>query len=49
VTETMSTDEIVWRPDPEAAARTRMGRFMSAHRIATLEELQRRSVGEPEW
>ena len=45
----MSTGEIVWRPDPEAAARTRMGRFMSAHRIATLEELQRRSVAEPEW
>ena len=28
----MSTDEIVWRPDPEAAARTRMGRFMARAR-----------------
>ena len=45
----MATDEIIWRPDPEAAARTRMGRFMTAHGLATLADLQRRSVAEPEW
>ncbi|HTI57242.1 MAG TPA: AMP-binding protein, partial [Verrucomicrobiae bacterium] len=45
----MSTDEIIWRPDPEAAGRTRMGRFMAGQGIATLAELQRRSVTEPEW
>src|ERR1700730_805885 len=45
----MATDEIIWRPDPAAAARTRMGRFMAAHGLATLADLQRRSVADPEW
>ena len=45
----MDVTEIIWRPDPEAAARTRMGRFMAQHGLATLEELQRRSIAEPEW
>src|SRR6266481_3415205 len=45
----MATDEIIWRPDPEAAARTRMGRFMAAHGLATLADLQRRSMADPEW
>src|SRR5258705_398231 len=44
----MATDEIIWRPDPEAAARTRMGRFMAAHGLATLADLQRRSMADPE-
>src|SRR4029077_13866067 len=35
--------------DPEAAARTRMGRFMAAHGLATLADLQRRSMADPEW
>ena len=45
----MDVTEIIWRPDPEAAARTRMGRFMTQHGLATLEDLQRRSIAEPEW
>ncbi len=45
----MDVTEIIWRPDPAAAARTRMGRFMAQHGLATLEDLQRRSIAEPEW
>jgi len=45
----MDTSEIVWRPDPEAAARTRMGRFMAQHGLSSLAELQRRSIQDPEW
>jgi len=45
----MDTGEIIWRPDPEAAARTRIGRFMSRHGLATLADLQRRSIEDPEW
>ncbi len=41
--------EIVWRPTKEYAERTRIARFMRAQKIATLEELQRRSVQDPEW
>ena len=41
--------EVIWRPDPEAAARTNVGRFMSAHGIGTFDELLARSVAEPEW
>ena len=45
----MDVTEIIWRPDPATAARTRMGRFMTHHGLATLEDLQRRSIAEPEW
>ena len=45
----MANDDIVWRPDPAAAARTRMGRFMKQHGLDTLAALQRRSVEDPEW
>ncbi|MGH7412906.1 MAG: AMP-binding protein, partial [Candidatus Rokuibacteriota bacterium] len=45
----MDVTEIIWRPDPEAAARTRMGRFMKQHGVATLADLQQRSVADPEW
>ena len=45
----MDVGEIVWRPDPEKAARTRIARFMKQHGLATLEDLQRRSVADPEW
>ena len=45
----MDVTEIIWRPDPEAAARTRMGRFMKQHGLATLTDLQRRSIADPEW
>jgi acetyl-CoA synthetase len=45
----MSTDKSIWRPDPAAAARTRIARFMAQHGVATLADLQRRSVEDPEW
>jgi acetyl-CoA synthetase len=45
----MSRDDIVWRPDPATAARTRIARFMAAQGIDSLATLQRRSVEEPEW
>jgi acetyl-CoA synthetase len=42
-------DEIIWRPDPETAKRTRIARFMARHGLPTLESLQRRSVEDLEW
>ena len=45
----MDANEIIWRPDPETASRTRIARFMRAHGLATLEDLQRRSVEDLEW
>lgn len=41
--------DVLWRPDPDFARRTRIGRFMQAHRIGSLDELGRRSVEDPEW
>lgn len=41
--------DVLWRPDPDVARRTRIGRFMEQHRVGSLEELQRRSVEDPEW
>ncbi len=41
--------EIVWRPTPAVVERARITRFMRAHGIATLAELQRRSIDDPEW
>ena len=38
---TTDTDGIVWRPTPEVIERSRIGRFMRAHGIATLDDLQR--------
>ena len=46
---TTETDGIVWRPTPEVAQRSRIGRFMRTHGIATLAELQRRSVADLAW
>jgi acetyl-CoA synthetase len=43
------TSGIVWRPTPEVVERSRIAKFMRAHEIATLEELQRRSVADTEW
>ena len=43
------TDDILWRPTPEFARQTRIGRFMATHGLASLAELQRRSVDDPEW
>jgi acetyl-CoA synthetase len=45
----VTTDEIIWRPDPDAAARTRIARFMKQQGLATLADLQRRSIEDPEW
>jgi acetyl-CoA synthetase len=45
----MSPTDIVWTPPPEVAERSRIGRFMRAHGIATLADLQRRSVADPAW
>src|SRR5262245_30719 len=46
---TTETSEIIWRPTPDVASRARVARFMRAQRIATLAELQHRSVADPEW
>ncbi len=40
---------VVWRPSSAYLSRSRLLRFMAAQGIATLDELQRRSVNEPEW
>jgi acetyl-CoA synthetase len=44
----MSTDEIIWRPDPAAAERTHIARFLRAHGLS-LEGLQQRSVEDIAW
>jgi len=41
--------EIVWRPTREYAERTRIARFMRSLGVSSLEELQRRSIAEPDW
>src|SRR4029453_8596531 len=41
--------EIVWRPTREYAERTRIARFMRALGVGSLEELQRRSIADPDW
>jgi acetyl-CoA synthetase len=45
----VTTDAIVWRPSPELMRTARIARFMAAHGVASLAELQRRSVADPEW
>src|SRR5690348_7048703 len=40
---------IAWRPTPEQAAASRLGRLMAAQGIARLDDLLARSVAEPEW
>src|SRR5712692_2664864 len=46
---TADPHDIIWRPTPDVAARSRIGGFLRAHGIASLAELQRRSVADPEW
>jgi len=46
---TLETGEIIWRPTPDVAARSRIARFMKTLGIDSLGELQRRSVADPEW
>ncbi len=41
--------DVVWRPDPETVGRSRLHQFMAKHGLAGLDELQRRSVEDPEW
>ena len=41
--------EIVWRPTPELVKASQLQRFMSAHGIDRLADLQQRSVDEPAW
>ena len=41
--------EIIWRPTPEVIERARITRLMRSLGVTTLEELQRRSVDDPEW
>ncbi len=41
--------EIVWRPPPELVAHSNLRRFMRAHGLASLADLQQRSVTNIEW
>lgn len=43
------TQEIVWRPTPEVIERARITRLMRSLGVNSLDELQRRSVDDPEW
>jgi acetyl-CoA synthetase len=45
----MSLSDIIWRPDPAVAERTRIARFMRRHGFTTVDALQRRSVEDLEW
>jgi len=45
----MDSGEIIWRPDPERASRSRIARFMARYGLPDLAALHRRSVQEPEW
>ena len=43
------TQEIIWRPEPDVAERSRIGRFMRRHGMASLGALHERSIRDPEW
>jgi len=43
------SDQIVWRPTAEYVERAKITRLMRRLGVGTLEELQRRSVADPEW
>jgi acetyl-CoA synthetase len=43
------TDDIIWRPTPEVIERARITRLMRSLGVASLGELQRRSVEDPGW
>lgn len=38
-----------WQPTAEIAAASNVGRFMAEHGVATIDELRRRAVAEPDW
>jgi acetyl-CoA synthetase len=44
-----SGSDIVWRPAPDLVAASQLQRFMSAHGIEELSDLQRRSIDDPRW
>jgi acetyl-CoA synthetase len=46
---TVDRTDIIWQPRPEVVERARIGRFMRAHRIQSLAELQRRSIEDMSW
>jgi acetyl-CoA synthetase len=39
----------IWEPPPDARTKTRVGQFMGAHGIDSIDDLRARSVAEPEW
>jgi len=41
--------EIVWRPSPDLVAKANVTRLMRRHGIAHVQDLQTRSVTEPDW
>jgi acetyl-CoA synthetase len=41
--------DVLWEPTPEVVRRSRLRRFMDAHGIAGLAELQRRSTEDLDW
>jgi acetyl-CoA synthetase len=43
------SEQIVWRPTPEYVERAKITRLMRRLGVRTLDELQRRSVDDPEW
>ena len=43
------TDAAAWRPTPAYLERSRLARFLRAHRLADLEALQARAVVDPGW
>jgi acetyl-CoA synthetase len=43
------SEQIIWRPTPEVIERARITRLMRSLGVATLAELQRRSIEDPEW
>ena len=43
------TDAAAWRPTPAYLERSRLARFLRAHRLDNLEALQARAVADPAW
>jgi acetyl-CoA synthetase len=41
--------DVLWEPSPEVVRHSRLRRFMDAHGIPDLQELQRRSTADVEW
>jgi acetyl-CoA synthetase len=45
----VSLSDVIWQPDPAAAARTRIAGFIRSQGLPSLEALQRRSADDLEW